>query len=312
MSGTDSSGHALTGGFYKVVPSIRLIFKNKIARSQLEKSLEFKTFIIGEKNFDYVLKSSDNMYYPQEQKYSTRYLNQLSFNIEDYRVLYPYTASFQAQQSNDFYRIQFTGNYFFNYAKAGGLELRFFAAKFGYIGDKTTQKEFETTNYQPKLTAVRGTEDYTYSNYFIGRNETTGFSSQQVMMRDGGLKLRTDLFQGLQGRSDNWVASLNLNTTLPNNLFPIRLPIRIFFYLGTYSEAWGSAPPTSRFLYVTGFQISVLKDILNIYIPIVYSSDFSNSFKTVPEENTFWKRISFSIDLQQIKLRKISGKIPVL
>ncbi len=72
----------------------------------------------------------------------------------------------------------------------------------------------------PKLTAVRGNEDYTYSNYFLGRNEFDGFASQQIMMRDGGLKIRTDLFQSLQGRSDNWIASLNLTSSLPRGLLP--------------------------------------------------------------------------------------------
>lgn len=311
LSGTDSTGKEIFGGFYKIVPSIRLTFKNKVARSSIEKWIEYKYFLIGEKGFDYKFSPANNEYFPNPQKYATRYLNQLSFNVEDYRVLYPYSALFQLQQSSDFYRIQFTGNYFFNYAKGGGLSMRLFAAKFGYIGEKTTLKQFETQVYQPKLTAVRGYEDYTYGNYFIGRNESTGFTSQQIMMRDGGLKLRTDLFQDLQGRSDNWLAAININTSLPNNLFPIKLPIKIFFDLGTYEEAWSNAPPTSRFLYVGGFQVSVLKDILNIYVPIFYSSDFSNSLKTVPEENTFWKRISFSIDVQKVNLRKIIRKIPL-
>ncbi|WP_315816467.1 hypothetical protein [Paraflavitalea speifideaquila] len=75
------------------------------------------------------------------------------------------------------------------------MQVRVFAAKFGYIGGKTNDKVSRAYLYQPKLTAVRGDEDYTYSNYFIGRSEFDGFASQQIMMRDGGLKLRTDLFQ---------------------------------------------------------------------------------------------------------------------
>jgi len=156
---------------------------------------------------------------------------------------------------------------------------------------------------------VRGDEDYTYSNYFIGRNEHDGFLSQQVMMRDGDLKLRTDLFQGLQGRSDNWVAAMNLNTSLPNKLFPFRLPIKIFLDVGTYADAWQKGSTTSRFLYVSGLQVSILKDIINIYAPILYSKEFSDQLKTVPEENTFWKKISFSIDLQKISTRKYINQV---
>ncbi len=85
---------------------------------------------------------------------------------------------------------------------------------------------------------MRGYEDYTYSNYFIGRNDQEGIGNQQIMMRDGGLKIRTDLFQDLQGRSDNWIASMNFNTTLPAKMFPIELPLRLFLDVGTYSDAW--------------------------------------------------------------------------
>ncbi len=246
------------------------------------------------------------------QPYATRYLNQLTYTIDNNRVLYPYNLQFQVQQASEFYRLNATANYYFNYAGGGGMKVRFFAAKFGYIGGKTDQKFLNTTAYQPKLTAVRGDEDYTYSNYFIGRNEFDGFASQQIMMRDGALKLRTDIFQedGLQGRSDNWVAAMNFNTSLPNKLFPIRLPIYVFFDVGTYSGAWVADAPTSRFLFVGGLQVSVLKNLVNVYIPIFYSSDFSSRLKTVPEENTFGKKISFSIDIQNFSVRKLMSKSP--
>ena len=309
-SGTDSNGNKIFGGFYKIVPSICLTFKNASMRSKRDHWIEFKTYFIGEKGFSYFQKSTDSLFYPSLQPYANRYLNQITWNLADYRVLYPYTIQLQAQQASDFYRLQANANYFFNYPKGGGVNLRVFAAKFGFVGERTADKEFETSSYQPKLTAVRGGEDYTYGNYFIGRHEDEGFASQQIMMRDGGLKLRTDLFEGLQGRSENWVASINLNTSLPKKLLPLEIPLKIFFDLGTYAEAWGNNPPTSRFLFVGGLQLSLIKNLLNIYFPLFYSADFSNSLKTVPEENTFWKKISFSLDIQGFNVRKLIPNFP--
>ena len=311
LSANDSSGNKLFGGFYKVVPAIRLDFSKPSARSTVQKWIEWKTYLIGENQLNnYVLKTSDSNYYPTRGNYAFRYLNQLSFRIEDSRVLYPYDALLQFQQGSQFYRINLTGNYFFNYAQGGGMNLRFFAAKFGYIGGGSTSS-YDLTVFQPKLTAVRGDEDYTYSNYFIGRNEYTGFASQQIMMRDGGLKIRTDLFQGLQGRSANWVSSLNLTSSLPYAIIPRWLPLKLFLDVGTYAEAWQDNPPTSRFLYVGGLQLSLLKNMINIYAPLFYSSDFSNQLKTVPEENTFWKKISFSIDIQNFDIHKIAHNLPI-
>jgi hypothetical protein len=307
-SAVDSNGHNIYGGFYKVTPSLRIVFPRSDPRSTRELALEWKTFLIGENMLDdYVRKTADSMYYPTAGKYGFRYLNQLSFDICDKRALYPYNASLRFQQASNFYRLDFTGNYFFNYAKGGGLDLRVFGAKFGYLASGSSSAGI--SRYEPKLTAVRGDEDYTYSNYFIGRSEFIGLASQQIMERDGNVHLRTDLFQGLQGRSDNWVASLNLRTTLPRQIVPEWLPLKLFFDAGTYAEAWTDNPPTSHFLYAGGFELDLLHDVLRIYAPLVYSSDFSNQLKTVPDQNSFWKKISFSIDLGNIDLHKIiAGK----
>jgi len=304
ISGIDSNGKKITGGYYKLVPGLRLTFPKKDARSTQESFVEWKTFLIGERLLDkYVQKSADSLYYPVLGKYHFRYLNQLSLGIRDDRALYPYKAQLQFQQTASFYRINLTGNYFFNYEKGGGLEARVFGAKFGYIGARPLSEDL--SRFEPKLTAVRGDEDYTYSNYFIGRSEFTGAASQQIMLRDGDLKLRTDLFQGLQGRSDNWVAALNLTTTLPRKIIPAWVPLKLFFDAGTYSGAWQDNPPTSHFLYVGGLQLSLLKDIIHIYAPLAYSKDFKDQLKTVPDQNTFWKRLSFSIDIQNFNFRKL-------
>lgn len=301
-SNTDTGGSSVFAKLFKVVPSIRA--KLPSSRSNVEKTISFKSYIISERDLDFVRYSVDSFFYAAEGEYATRYVNELSFDYSSTRVLYPYHAQVQVQQGSDFYRVNVTGNYFFNYAKGGGANVRIFAAKFGYLGDLSSSEKFAAARYQPKLTAVRGAEDYTYSNYFVGRNEFDGFSSQQVMMRDGGLKLRTDLFEGLQGRSDNWIAAMNINTTLPN-IFPVRLPLKLFFDAGTYSEAWDPENPNPRFLFVAGLQLSLFKETINVYAPLFYSKAFRDQLKSVPEENTFAKKISFSIDLQKIDIRKL-------
>jgi hypothetical protein len=309
ISGTDSGSRAIYGGFYKIAPYIRLFFRKPTASSTQLRSLEAKTFLIGEKGFsNYVLKSTDSLYYPTVAKYDFRYLNQLTYTIQNSRVLYPYTVRLQAQQAAPFYRVNLNVNYFFNYSTGGGLDVRLFGAKFGYLG--TRNPAVDLTQFEPKLTAVRGVDDYTYDNYFVGRNEYNGLASQQIMMRDGDLKIRTDLFQDLQGRSDDWVAAVNLNSTLPPQLVPAWMPLRLFLDIGTYAQAWSDNPPTRHFLYTGGVELCLLDKALRIYIPLVYSSDFSNQLKTVPGQNGFFQKISFSIDLRQLPVRKYLGYTP--
>lgn len=311
LGGLDSNSNKVFGGFYKFVPFAKLVFNSKNPRSKSTWWLDLRSYQIGEKDFSYRLSTVDSNFYPVENNFTHRYLNQLTLGTDNYRSLYPYDAQLQLQQAKDFYRLNLTANYFFNYSNGGGMNLRLFAAKFGYLGNPTGIEQLNTLRYQPKLTGVRGNEDYTYSNYFLGRNEIEGFASQQIMLRDGGLKIRTDLFQDLQGRSDNWVASMNFTTTLPEKLFPVKLPVKLFLDVGSYSEAWDRDAGTSRFLYVGGLQLSLLRNIVNIYAPIVFSKEFRDNLKTIPEDYKFFKRVSFSIDIHTLTMRKLMPETPV-
>jgi hypothetical protein len=295
-----------------LTPSIRLTFKEG-PKSQQDRYIELKSFIINEKNFDkYVTKSTDNLTYVDSIAKEHRYVNQLTFNQSNNRVLYPYNYQLQLQQGKDFYRVNLTSNFFFNYAKGGGLSLRFFAAKFGYLNDK--ENNFSSFYYQPKLLGVTGQEDYTYSNYFMGRTASSsyaddavvknkGIAARQIMNRDGAFKLRFDQYEFLQGRSERWVAATNWNTTIPKSILPI--PLKLFVDIGTYAEAWDKNATGSRFLYVGGLQLSLMKNIVNIYAPLVYSNEFKEYIKV--DKLGFFDRITFSIDIQNISVKKLSS-----
>jgi hypothetical protein len=316
----DTSGKKMFEGFYKIVPYVKLYFSQP-ARSHTLKWIDVRSYQIGEKRFDpnsykQIAGSDSTVYYPQGTVSSSRYINQLSYNVENTRTLYPYNYQLKLQQGKGFYRLDVNADYFFNYTKGGGMKVRLFASKFGYIGEKN----YSNYGYWPKLLAATGDDDYTYSNYFIGRTASTtnpeqpvknlGMGAQQVMIRDGGLKLRLDQFDFLQGRSDKWVAALNFNTTLPS-VFPPKLPLKLFFDIGTNAETWKEDSQVSRFLYVGGLQLSLFKNVLNIYAPLIYSKDFKTQLKTIPERNSFGKRITFSIDLQHISFPKFFPQIPL-
>src|SRR5205085_7577608 len=133
------------------------------------------------------------------------YLNQLQFSYSNYRALYPFNLLLQVEQTPNFVRPAFTADYFFNYAKDGGLSVRFFAGKFIYLNHKQTFND----RYLLNMTGPNGEEDYTYNDYFIGRNKYEGLPSQQITIRDGGFKVRTDLLYSKVGKTDNWLTALN-------------------------------------------------------------------------------------------------------
>ncbi len=191
-------GNEVTASFKKLVPGIRFTLNEKNVRGSRNRYIQWKTFFLNEESFNI---SYDSTFTPTDttitQKVNTtsddRTLHQLKFVVESFRALYPYKAELNIEHGKDFIRAGFTGNYFFNYPKQGGLDLRVFAGKFFYLGSQTYTKQFATDRYHLNMTGPNGYEDYTYSDYFLGRNKFDKLPSQQIMMRDGGFKIRTDL-----------------------------------------------------------------------------------------------------------------------
>ena len=310
----DSTGKKTFLGFRKIVPGIRFTFKEKDPRSHVHRYMQWKTFLISEDGLRF---SRDTLTNPPAvvtqvtKAKDNNYLNQLLFVIENSRVLYPYFGELKLEQAQDFIRAAFTSTYFFNYQKDGGLNVRFFAGKFFYTGSKTITTEFSTDRYHLTLTGANGYEDYTFSNYFIGRNKFDGFASQQIMMRDGGFKIRTDLLASPVGKTDDWLIATNFTSSIPSSinplsLLPVNIPLKVFFDMGTYADAWKKDAEGDHFLFDGGLQLSLLKNTVNIYVPLIYSSVYKNYIQsTLEKKDRFWKRISFSIDIANFSLRTI-------
>ncbi|MEO5942232.1 MAG: M1 family metallopeptidase [Ferruginibacter sp.] len=310
---TDSTGKINYMPFNKITPSLKYTFANKDPRSSVTKYIQWKTFFINETSLLFTtdtVQHIDVITYPVKH----RYVNQLRFVLDNDRVLYPYNAALQLEQGKGFARAAFTGNYYFNYPKAGGLNVRVFAGKFFYLGDKTFVKQFETDAYHLNMSGPKGYEDYTYSNYFVGRNEFDGFSSQQIMIRDGAFKVHTDFLNNKIGKTDDWLTAVNFTSDIPKQinplaLLPFKLPLKVFADFGTYSEPWKLNPPTGKLLYDAGVQLSLFDNVLNIYVPIFYSKVYDNYFKSVITEKRFLKNITFSIDVQNISFKKLVTQI---
>lgn len=312
---TDSSGKKTFLAFQKIAPGIRFTFKQKDPLSSVQRYIQWKTFLINEGNLrfyrDTIINGMDtsisNLY---KSIQDNRVLNQLSIVVKNNRALYPYSGELKVEQANGFARLAFTGNYFFNYVKEGGLSVRLFAGKFFYTGYKTITKQFETERYHLNMTGANGYEDYSYSNYFIGRNKFNGLASQQIMIRDGGFKVRTDLLANKVGKTDDWLIAANFRSTIPSrinplNLLPIKIPLLLYADIGTYANAWKPDEGLDRFLYNAGLQIPLLNNTVNIYIPLLYSSVYRDYFKsTLKKKNRWLQIVSFSIDISNLSLSK--------
>jgi hypothetical protein len=245
--------------------------------------IQFKFVGIGEDQLNFS-SDSNNATIITEKK--ARYsVFQTRFLIENFRKLYPWKVDLLTESHKDFYKLNFTYNYFFNFRKKGGVNMRFFAGKFFYKGDKDAASSFETERFHLNMSGPKGYEDYTYSNPYIGRFDTEGFASQQIMIRDGAFKVRTDLLANKVGKTDDWLSAVNLTMDVPDRFnplsaLPIKIPLKLFLDAGTYSDVWKNDSDQAKFLYDGGIQVSLL--------------------------NNFFQRMSFSINIQDLSLKKLA------
>lgn len=297
--------------YHKMVPFVKISFLPRDPRSRFEASIQAKSFFITEDelNFSTTIIGPDTIQ-TIGNKRKSRLLNQLGISVSDARALYPYSAKLLIEQQKGFLRTGLTANYFFNYANGeNGLDLRFFAGKFIYLGN-SAKTSFDRDRYFLNMSGANGSEDYTYSNYFYGRNKFEGFATQQMMIRDGGFKVRTDLLSNKIGKTDDWLIAMNFSTGIPKQInplsvLPFRIPLSVFLDIGTNAEGWKKNAETDRFLFDGGIKLSLFKELVQIYVPFIYSKVYRDYFKSTLGENRFFKNVSFSINVQDFSRRKI-------
>ena len=306
-------------GMTRIVPSVKYRLYNKDLRSAQRWTFTARSFLINEQvfgNFTTIVVAPDTFFRAQK-KNENRFVNELRASVSDNRKLYPYEADFTVDQGKTFVRAGFTGNYFFNYTKKDkGIQARFFAGKFFYLQQKTVLSKGENNRYLLTLSGPDGNEDFTYSDYFLGRSEFEGGLSQQIMQRDGFFKVSTPLLNNAIGKTDNWLLSLNVSGDIPDeinpfNALPFSLPIQLFVDIGTYSDAWNEDNANGRFLYDAGLKVSILKGAFNVFVPLLFSKAYRDYYKSFYSEKRFAHTIAFGFNLNQLQPNKLNRNLPL-
>lgn len=285
----------------RFVPHLKLTLYNNDLSSTQRTVIGFKTFYLHQQFLNYNSKTDNSVYTIKS------YVNRLYINKFDNKVLYPYHINLVADQTKDLLRLSLTAKQFFNYAKFnGGIHARFFAGKILYWQPRNQTTQFRNYSYWFNLLGTKGEDDYTFSDYFVGRHELQrGWMGQQIMERDGYFKMRMD-YTSPVGRTDDWLMAANFNIDMPD--YPL---FKLFADVGTYAEAWKDNPATGRFLYTAGIQLSLFNNVVNIYAPLLNSTIFNNHNNLYLTNNKFAQSVSFSINLQNLHFNKLFPQIPL-
>lgn len=143
----------------------------------------------------------------------------------------------------------------------------------------------------------QGFNDLTYQDSYFGRNEASGFWSQQITVREGGFK--TPIPKGFPlGRSNDYIIALNFKTDLP---FFIQSPLRLrpYFDVGYFHDATPSGETATfqeQLLWNGGLALELLDGVVGFYFPFFSSSNLGDR---LAERGDYFNRISFAFDINR-------------
>jgi hypothetical protein len=137
--------------------------------------------------------------------------------------------------------------------------------------------------------------DFLYDEILSSRNASSGIRSQIVFMKDARLKT---LYTG--GISDHWMfaAGIAADTPLP-------LPVQPYLDVALYSDP---ITRSTNFSYSGGLALIIQKDLLEVYVPLVESSDIRNSL-TYLMRDSLLKRISIMLNLKKLHPYSFKGYV---
>ncbi len=283
--------------YTKIAPSITFTFHEHDAQSPVIRTLLLKGYSITKDTYD-----AGHISLGKATSVSaTNYYGLIRYSHDNRRTYNPFSFNIEGQMGADFAKLSAEGKIKINYnIKNKALYVRGFVGKYFPITN-----DLAVTSIYQLNSSYSGKNDYLYDGTYYNRNDINGHYSEQISIQEGGFKVPV---YGNVSRSDNWMATLNLETDLPRLKL---LPIRLFFDVGLIPNATPSISnaSSSTLLYDGGVEIALAKNVLNVYIPIIMSNDYQNYVTNTFGNKNKWNRsVSFTLMLQNINWLKETSK----
>lgn len=291
----------------KLMPGVSIAFRKRDLRSPVTDLLNARYYLVANQTFGYEQNPTDSSYRPFIEGYTTQSSASLDFLHKNQRTFNPYSYHALINGGKDFLKISLEGNARIDYhLKGKAFYVRAFAGKFFAIGKN--QRIFDL---QPKyLNATYGAaNDFQYNEVYLARNEQQGFLSQQISMKEGGLKVRTFLLTNPIGRNDNWLGSLNFRSDIP-----LKLPVRLMLFADvvTYANAKQVNRYGNKAIYDGGLELHLFKDMLVFYAPLIMSRELNDYVKGSYPKNRLLNKISFSLNIDMVNWTRTDQVLTML
>lgn len=270
--------------FRKLAPELTFDFRKKNPRSPVSQSVRIRSINIFEQDIRW---SFANEKYVREE--NNLIYNDLTYSVARNHNFNPWHINVTFEQGDEYLKSFVEAEYSFSFKrKTNGIDVRWFIGGF-LMNDNPGRTIF-------KMSGWTGFDDYLYDHVYIGRTETDGKFSRQMVEEDGGFKVYTPI-----GRSDKWLTAVNLKVSIP------KLPIRIFVDAGTYSGAKDAFTGSEALMYDAGLILSIIPNVTEIYFPIFTSDDITQvhelnnpDYKDMNRFEKVWDRTRFMIRFKEM------------
>lgn len=281
--------------FSKINPYVQLQLNRDRAHPEISKSLLLYVPIISQDEFGYQYNAVDSNYAVFKKSPITNWFANVQYRYDNVRLFNPFSYAFRAEAHKDFAKITAVGDALLHYNIPNkGLHVRAFAGKFFDF----TGTSFGSSDYWLFGTAT-GEQDYTMSQYFLGRSAFKGLASRQLFIKEGGMKVNTSKLGAPIGLSDNWMLAFNFESDFISKYL---CTVRPFADVLITSAIGDLGQRRIQNNFAAGLHIGIYKDIFSIYIPFLMSKDYADYFKTNFTKNErLLNKITYSFDLQKIK-----------
>lgn len=215
--------------------------------------------------------------------YQVNDIYSIVYQLANKRKINPYTLIIGIEPTSKYVKSSIEGLYKITFkGKNKGVDLRFFAGKF------LSQSSSFYGNYNFRMSGWNGYQDYLYDYIFLGRyvdKEST--LAQRFVERDGAFKVYSAV-----GASNDWLTALNIK------LFPpFKLPIGLF-------ADFGFSSTSEKLMYDVGIQLSVIRNLLDIYFPLNMSKEMQDALDI--NGYTYLQTIRFTLNLSGFNLTEMA------
>jgi hypothetical protein len=267
----------LVTNYNKIAPYINFEFKKKNLRSPITQNVIYRSILIGKEIETWPKYTFAEVTRPLIQIQNTL-IHSLSYKLKNDRTIDPFNITVNAQLIDEMSKASVTANYFVSLPKNKKVHFRLFAGKMFHNST--------TGDYRFRMSGQTGYQDYTYDNVYFGRSATLpNIGAQQFTETDGAFKVYTPL-----GQSDDWIVALNIKTP---KIF--KIPAFIYSDIGIYNAKGLDAP---EMLYSLGVGVPLIKDIIEIYFPVLNSKNITDVQK-LNNSNRYLDQIRFTFYLNR-------------